>query len=377
MQLSRPRDDRRRRILADEVNGATTTTPANDDSESADSGLRVRRRVESAKYGESRFMERHPRISDLVPQRFLAFALILVLGLAFIAGLEALYYYMPRLAEGTTDGAIAAFDLDSEGSLGTWFSSVLLGSTALCGLLVFWIRRHKADDYHGRYRIWLWASMVWFVMSVDEAASLHEGFKELMARVSGTRIVGDGSMWWVLGYSLVFLAVGSRLVFQIKACRMATAFYVLAGIGYLAAVATQLELLLPQQGALGIMVEEGLEMTSGLFLLMGTALFARYVILESQGALGARAEKSRKLRSKKEATEATASAKSNDAGSGSKPTLKFGTSTPRHAASGGTGSFSGGSQVRVDSAHDSGNRRLSKAERRAMRKNQTSDRDDD
>lgn len=309
-------------------------------------------------------MDGQPRIIDLVPKSYWKLGLLFVAGLSVIAGLGALYHYMPRLAAHTSDGTIAAFDLDCEGSLGTWFSSVMLGMTALVCWLVFSVRRHKADDYHGRYRLWLWAGLVFLVMSIDEAASLHEGFKEMMSLVAGTRIIGDGSLWWVLGYSLVLLPLGIRLAFQIFHCRTATVAYVLGAAALGAAVATQLEWILPQSGALGILVEEALEMLGYLLLLTGSTLFARYVILESQGLLGAKAAKTAK-RQKRDSAAAT--------GSGSKPgDVATGTAT-RPSASISAASTS--AQTRIDSAHGSEQRRLSKAERRAQRKQHQLDRD--
>ena len=110
-----------------------------------------------------------------------------------VAGLEGLYAWMPRLAAMTHDGRIAAFDLDGEGSLAMWFSSATLALASMVSLIVYYVRRHRLDDYHGRYRIWLWASAVWFLMSIDEGGSLHEGFKEMMTAVTGRRVFGDGS----------------------------------------------------------------------------------------------------------------------------------------------------------------------------------------
>lgn len=310
-------------------------------------------------------MDGQPRISDLVPQTYVKLTMLFCAGLAIIAGLEALYFYMPRLAAQTTDGTIAAFDLDCEGSLGTWFSSLMLGVTALVSLFVFSVRRNKADDYHGRYRIWLWVALVFFVMSIDEAASLHEGFKELMARVAGTRIHGDGSLWWVMAYGLILLPVGLRLTFQISACRTSLVACVL-GVGCLGAgVATQLEWILPQSGAQGIMVEEGLEMLGYLLTLTGFALFARYVILESQGLLGVKRVK--RVKSKKKEAAPTVDDKAPI-----KPTASSPASISRPATAGSTSG-----SMRVDAPHASGQRRPSKAERRALRKQQHVDREYD
>ena len=118
------RDDRRRRLLADELTGA---------------GVRsVRRRQDtlppqrkSDNYGDAEFMDEQRRLTDLIPRRLSIIALLMFAGLACVLGLEALYTWMPELAPLTKeDGRIAAFDLDGEGSLAVWFSSVTLLAAA-------------------------------------------------------------------------------------------------------------------------------------------------------------------------------------------------------------------------------------------------------
>ncbi len=225
------------------------------------------------------------RLIDLIPTSYITLTLLLLGGAAIIAGLEALYYWMPQIAPMTSDGAVAALDLDNEGSLATWFSSATLGMAFLVGLIVYWVRKHRADDYHGRYRIWLWASLCWLVMSIDEASSLHEGFKELMTLATGWRIWGDGSLWWAGPYALVLSVVGVRLLLDLRPARLPIAALLLAGGCYITGVLAQLGLLIPDALAPAIMLEEGAEMSGHLLLLFCMTVSARYMILEAQGLL--------------------------------------------------------------------------------------------
>ena len=71
-------------------------------------------------YGDALFLEEQPRLVDLVPERPIFFALLLVAGLAVIAGLEALYVWAPEIV-GTPAGRIAALDLGGNGSLPAGF----------------------------------------------------------------------------------------------------------------------------------------------------------------------------------------------------------------------------------------------------------------
>ncbi|HVX62301.1 MAG TPA: hypothetical protein VHC19_16915 [Pirellulales bacterium] len=239
-------------------------------------------------------IDRQPRITDLVPQRYGIIALLFLAGVTVVVGLETLYAYMPDLAHKTADGTIAAFDLAGEGSLAVWFSSSTLLLASLAAAVVYSIRRHKADDYHGRYRIWLWSAGCWLVMSMDETGSLHEGFKELMSYASGQRGLGDGSIWWVGAYALVLGAVGTRLLLEMRECRGSTTALVLTAACYVTAVAARLGFVMPEAGAREVMLKEGCEMAGNLFLLLSMTLHARYVILDAQGLIAPRPAKAPK-----------------------------------------------------------------------------------
>jgi len=238
-------------------------------------------------------MDEQARLTDLVPRPLWAYLLILLTGLTVIAGLELLYSWMPSLARYTTDGRVEAFDLDGEGSLAVWFSSTTLTLAALVAVIVYTVRRHRRDDYHGHYRVWLWAAMCWLLMSLDETASLHEGFKEMMALVSGTRLTGgwlgnDGSIWWVAPYFFLLGAVGTRLLIDMRECWLSSTALVGTAVCYAVAVAAQLQWILPDTGARGVMLEEGAEMLGNLMLLLAMGLQARYVIMDAEGLIPAR-----------------------------------------------------------------------------------------
>lgn len=242
----------------------------------------------SEHYGDAEFMDEQPRLTDLIPTRLPMLVLILVAGLAVIVGLEMLYAWMPRVAAMTTDGRVAAFDLDGEGSLAVWFSSMTLALAGLVAVVVYTVRRHRVDDYQGYYRIWLWAAMCWVLMSLDETSSLHEGFKEMMAHLTGTRLFGDGSAWWVVAYGFLLGAVGTRLLVDMRDCLLSSEAFVGTAVCYLVAVLAQLGWILPDSGARGVMLEEGAEMLGNLLLLLAMLLHARHVILDSQGRASAR-----------------------------------------------------------------------------------------
>lgn len=280
------RDYRRRRVLNEIRFGRSALWSDRPDGWTRyGSDLLARR---SAHYGDAEFMDEQCRLTDLVPMRLGSYLLILIVGAGIIAGLEGLYHIMPLLAPLTSDGRVAAFDLDGEGSLAVWFSSMTLALAALSAMLVYSVRRHRRDDYHGRYRVWVWAALAFLLMSLDETASLHEGFKEMMTWLTGNRVFGDGSIWWVAAYFFALGVIGTRLVADMRECGLSTLAMLAVALCYVVAVAAQLGLILPESGARGVMLEEGAEMLGNLLLVLAMLLHARHVVLDAEGFLPAR-----------------------------------------------------------------------------------------
>jgi hypothetical protein len=225
-------------------------------------------------------LDRQLRLMDLVPRRPSAFVLVFVGGLAVVGALEVLFKAMPALSPMTTDGRVAAFDLEGEGSLAVWFSCATLEAAALAALAAWAIRR-CTPGVRGP-RVLLLAAACWLVMSIDECGSLHEAFKELMSRGTGHRLHGDGTIWWVIAYGLVLSAVGSRLVWELRRSPAAVGALLAAGGFYALAVFAELAWIIPHKGEAEIMLEEGCEMVGNLCLLLCMGLYARYAALAAE-----------------------------------------------------------------------------------------------
>ncbi|MBL8826150.1 MAG: hypothetical protein JNM18_04140, partial [Planctomycetaceae bacterium] len=217
------------------------------------------------------------------------------------------------------------------------------------------------------YRVWLWAAACWLIMSIDEGSSLHEGFKELMTKLSGHRIYGDGSVWWVAAYGLVLSAVGMRLLLEMRSCWSSTFSILLAGVCYAAAIVVQMEFALPQTGAFGVMIEEGCEMVGNLFLLLAMTLHARHVIFDIEGLLP---KKTAKSGEEKKPRRVKADAEGESSSAARRSDLS---PTPKAGISSSTLKSTTSSSLRVDPPEPA-DRRLSKAERKQLRRQM---RDDD
>jgi hypothetical protein len=195
-----------------------------------------------------------------------------------VALLEGLYAVMPRLASRTTDGRVAALDLDGEGSLAVWVSSFTLVAAAAGALMVHVLQK---DGPQARRRLWLWAAACWTMMSLDECASLHEAFKELMSHATGERLIHDGTIWWVGAYFLVLATTGLRLLWEMRRCPSACLAFLSVAAFYGVAVGCELRLLTAKDQT-GVMVEEGAEMLGNFCLLASMLLYARHLAAKHQ-----------------------------------------------------------------------------------------------
>jgi hypothetical protein len=227
-----------------------------------------------------------PRLTELVPRRGSSVLYIFAGGVVVIVLLGGLYALGFRLAHLTTDGKLAAFDLDAEGSIASWFSIVLLFACGLAALLVRRLRVAAGCSASER-RMWLACGLLWITMSLDEGASLHESFKEVMVRLTGTRLFGDGSVYWVLPYFLLLCASGLFVLHAARRSPISVASLLGAGTSYAVAVIAQFEFWLGNHPAIETWIEESCELLGGLLILLTLTLYARTIVIElEQAALG-------------------------------------------------------------------------------------------
>ena len=151
-------------------------------------------------------------------------------------------------------------------------------------MLVYSIRRHRTDDYQGRYRIWLSAAAVCFLLATDQAASLREAFRDLMVVLTGTPLMGDGALWWAIFYALVCGAVGSRLLMDMRPSIPSIGLLLIAAIAHTVAVVGQLGGI-PLEDAHRVMYLTAAEMLGNLSLAAAMIVHARHVILDAEGSL--------------------------------------------------------------------------------------------
>jgi hypothetical protein len=363
------RSDRRRRVLKEEVR-STSGSRATLRADVADNAPR---------YSDAAGVENHPQVTDFVPRRYSTIALVGLFGAAATAMTAALHYFALPIAVSRGMNSSAAFDLSARGNLTEWLAAVVLFMASGFCILTYSIRRHRIDDYRGRYRIWLGASLACLVLSANSVTGLHGVLSDVLIRATGWSALRDGAVWWMALAGLPLAWVYVRVLLDIRECRIAAALLAGAAVcygvsvasflGYSPAVETQIQ---------PIIIAAPLLL--GLWLLF-TAIVAnaRFVVLDAQGLVAVR----RPTKAKR--TESTAkqpvvkSAQSAAASSSAKATASISresvqtVKTPADSSRWVDGSRFERERYGADEDEESsdGERKLSKSDRKKLRKIKT------
>jgi hypothetical protein len=278
-------DERRRRVLIDEIASPADADSA-DETATAASGARGPVRAYSAAVLE----DHQPRASDLLPVRPLAVVCWLLVGLTGIATIETIHVHAVTLPLAEGQSQLAALCASERGSLAAWYSAGLLAMASLLALLTFSIRSHRVDDYRGRYRIWLWTAGALAWLSLDAATGLHDVLGLGIALLAGKQVVtaplaAGCTMTWIAIYGLVFGALGVRLAIEIWPSKWSAASLILAAMLYSSAALVQFEVLRAPATLIEGVLESTLAMLAHLSLLASIMLYCRHVYLDAAGRL--------------------------------------------------------------------------------------------
>jgi hypothetical protein len=242
------------------------------------------------KYTEAANLENQPCVFDLVPIRYRWLSFWAASGVACIAAVLAGHFYLPGIIAERLPARAGAFDLAASGNLAAWFSSIMLLWAAATAILVYSLRRHRVDDYKGRYRVWLWAAAALLAMSIDESASLRLLVQDVATHVAKSPLYGDGSLWWISGWGLVITVLGARLLFDVRECRSALCTLLLSAALWAGAACAHLGLIQLPAGET-LLVAAGCRMGAYSAVLLGLTLQARYLVLDVQGLVPVRQRK--------------------------------------------------------------------------------------
>jgi len=234
-------------------------------------------------YADEALAEFQPRVTDLIPQRVWGLLVLLLLGVLSIVSINAICLYGSHRLAPMDAQATASLILLGPGTIASWLSSTLLLLAAAASWLVYNTRRHKVDDYSGRYSLWVWMALFCLAASLDVSTGLHNLVQIGLQRLTGTALWGDGSVWWIAVVGLMGLLVGGRALVDMWSCREGVFFLVLAAACYLTATPNQLGVSWPRVGPNALLVQSSVLMLGHFFVLYSFLLYARNIYRVAQG----------------------------------------------------------------------------------------------
>ncbi|UUO06971.1 hypothetical protein M4951_01350 [Blastopirellula sp. J2-11] len=267
------RDDRRRRAILDDRNAGGRDADAGGDD--ATNGKRARR------YSSQALLERRVRIVDLIPLHWTSVGAYYLLGIVLIGLLATLHYYVSQKA--------SFADLTTVNSLGGWLAIIAFWTATQAALVIYRIRRHRLDDYRGRYHVWLWAVAVLGIAGIDLLVDFRHPLGQLIEQASGRQFADLEHGWALLVATSFYGLAFARIVWEVRASRGSVVVALLSIATFGTFVAAKANLILwPQQ--IDAALSTCVLYLSGMWLMsMMLMQYARFVWMDAIGLIAVRA----------------------------------------------------------------------------------------
>jgi hypothetical protein len=290
------RTERRRRLLTDEAELG--------DGEPAPIRLAEGGGVHG--YSDAGRAARERAISSLVPCGRLSISLAMACCLLAVGACLGVHLSADWLAVKLDENAAAAVRLDAPASLGRWLGSTLLGLASALALFIFSLRRHRRDDYHGRYRVWISLALVCMVVSLVESTGLA-ALAKAGVRLAAERGELRFDIVWPATVATLLALVGARLAIEIRRCTAGLVAMVAAGSCFAFSASVYHAWPVRWDAATMPLWARGSWLLGYVFVLATLLLYSRYVQLEVTGQAAAPAKpKRRKKVADEETSEQTA-----------------------------------------------------------------------
>jgi hypothetical protein len=240
-----------------------------------------------AAYTNSALAENQRPLTDLIPARRWTLAVVLLLAISVVAGLETLYLRVAIEAPLPALSGWRLLDPSQTASLASWFSTLLFGLGAAGSLLILSLRRHKVDDYRGRYRLWRWMTVLFLLASLDVATGLHRQAIQLLVEITRWPSPGSALSFWNAAFAAALAIAGLRLAVEMRRCRLALLSLLAAAVCYAASAWWTPTGVFVYDGPLGVMAQSTILLFGHLSATAAIGFYARFVYLQAQGVLPA------------------------------------------------------------------------------------------
>jgi hypothetical protein len=240
---------------------------------------------DAPRYGEQANIENHPQVTDFIPRRKLAVLTTLLAGVGAAAATAAIAHYAETIAAALPGVSASELSAGMAAGVSAWTTAMAMLVIAMLAKLTFSLRRHRVDDYAGRYRVWKWIGWGALAMSVNAVAPVHELLAKTAVTATGWSLTAAGAEWWLAPLALVGGWIFVRLLLEIGESRSALAFTLIGAGCYLAAAVGVLGFAPASLGPWGAALTNALPLVGATFALAGMMVFARYVVLDVQGLI--------------------------------------------------------------------------------------------
>jgi len=199
-----------------------------------------------AEYAPEALPERQPALATFLPTGIGGLAVAATLIVMALAGVLVLGGYEPVLASlgrvagdrfaKTITALGACLDPRSAMSLAGWLSQVLLAIAAAVAIVVRGMRRHRRDDYRGRYRAWGWLAGLLIGATCAAQFPLGRLVGLFFMEATGIEFGPQGFGWWVVVATSLLGVVSAWAVLPLHE-RLATSAWLSAALASWAASA--------------------------------------------------------------------------------------------------------------------------------------------
>ncbi len=292
-------DQRRRRVLIEE---SLSVVSAEADSDQPRPAAAKPGLGNGNSYSDAACLQRQsPSVVLLAISPFILTVTVLS-SLVLVVGLLAAYGHWRLWPRDLLPSPLSVLDLERPGNMAAWLCSLLLAAAAFQGVQIYRLRRHKTDDYRGRYRVWAWIPLILFAMAAGQATDVHQDLVHLAVALVSPKGGLEHAATWPLVATVTWVLVAVRLAFEVRVSRWATGFLATATVGYLAGLLTAQLTVQPISQMLVVFASSALVMIGHLAVFASVLVFGRHVYLDSQGLLPARSAKPRRAKSRSRET---------------------------------------------------------------------------
>ena len=352
MARNTARVGRRRRVLNEEVLSTSKNAARAAARENAlEPG-------DTPRYGAGANIENHPQVTSFVPRRFRTLSLIALGGFAASTVAELAAHYAKPLSE--LAQVISPQEITEIFStrLVAWTSAALLLLTVGYTRLIFSLRRHRVDDYRGRYRVWRTAGWTAMLLSINAVLGTHGLVARYFGNLADWQLLSTNAGWWLAPAAFVGGWLLMKLIADVSECRSAMVAYLLAMACLIVAGVHSAGWSPAWAAAWPTLLSQSLPLAGYTMLLVGSLLFARYVILDVQGLIEHRVVAETAAPVATQPQESTSEAAEEE-------TYDYQEETPAVIAE--SSAWVDGTEPELEEDHE-GSRRLSKADRKRLRK---------